>query len=671
MIGLFSKSNSPVPLESVHWDINVIESIMELEISQTFVNKDTDPIEAEYVFPVEEDMAICGLTIRINEKILEAKLMEKEEAANKYSEAVASGHAGYMMSYDANQKDLLRLVVGNLLPGKKAIVSIKLVKKLDSELNALSIRIPTTFTPRYHNATDVSSEVPAAVKQKFVASDEITYTWTMTARITSAGKIAKIQCTSHKVSIKEGKDPRTAVVNLEGGPQIPDRDFVLNYTSEELNTPVVRIQKSPFYSEYATIVTFCPTTAEGKDPTATGLGEYIFILDCSGSMGGNRITLAKDALNRFLLKLPDQSLFNVYLFGSSFNSFFPKSVEYSPKNLAAAKNELSAVDSNMGGTEIYTLLEDIFSQACRPGYPRSLFLLTDGGVSNVEAVISLIRGQRKQTRVHTFGIGSGASNALIKGGAEAGNGHAEFVTEGESVTEKVLSTLRSASKPALSDINIEWPKGWSVIKSSLASAVYVNEVFVVYALCSEVAEGVAQISAIDTSDGKRVKYETKIGKENMDEGMGIYKIAARSIIKDFNLKKEEEVQLALKYNVLSPNTSYIVVDKQIEPSTGALKEVRVPVAITRDSSHILCVTGVATLRSFVDNSKNRCMQPVISFPDGSSDMCLESVSDKVSILKEAAAGFSSTSQFSSSSGSVSILTTNTDRVTSWFSYCFS
>ena len=40
-------------------------------------------------------------------------------------------------------------------------------------------------------------------------------------------------------------------------------------------------------------------------------------------------------------------------------------------------------------------------------------------------------------RVFTFGIGSGASTALVKGLAKAGNGTAEFMKEGERLQPKV------------------------------------------------------------------------------------------------------------------------------------------------------------------------------------------------------------------------------------------
>jgi hypothetical protein len=83
----------------------------------------------------------------------------------------------------------------------------------------------------------------------------------------------------------------------------------------------------------------------------------------------------------------------------------------------------------MGGTEIEEPLENILKAKVIEGYPKQIFLLTDGEVSDTEKVIDLVRRNIKYSRVHTIGIGSGASESLIKGCAWKGKGYHIFIKD--------------------------------------------------------------------------------------------------------------------------------------------------------------------------------------------------------------------------------------------------
>jgi len=55
-------------------------------------------------------------------------------------------------------------------------------------------------------------------------------------------------------------------------------------------------------------------------------GEFIFLLDRSGSMRGDRIKMAREALIFFLKSLPSQCFFNIVSFGSRHKQMYPNSV---------------------------------------------------------------------------------------------------------------------------------------------------------------------------------------------------------------------------------------------------------------------------------------------------------------------------------------------------------
>ena len=75
---------------------------------------------------------------------------------------------------------------------------------------------------------------------------------------------------------------------------------------------------------------------------------------------------------------------------------------------------ISSFGADMGGTEIFQAMKNIFSNPPKTNIDgglreRHLFLLTDGAVGNTSQVIDLIKTNSWNNKVHTFGIGSGAS----------------------------------------------------------------------------------------------------------------------------------------------------------------------------------------------------------------------------------------------------------------------
>ena len=65
-------------------------------------------------------------------------------------------------------------------------------------------------------------------------------------------------------------------------------------------------------------------------------------------------------------------------------------------------------------------------------------------------------------RCFTFGIGSGASTALVEGLARAGNGTAEFVKEGERMQPKVrMYTLQPRSQAFITCSMKAWERGYT------------------------------------------------------------------------------------------------------------------------------------------------------------------------------------------------------------------
>lgn len=126
-------------------------------------------------------------------------------------------------------------------------------------------------------------------------------------------------------------------------------------------------------------------------------------------MSGARIEKAKQALILFIKSLPQDTYFNVISFGSGSAAMFTQSLKYNDKEVESAVLSIKMMSADMGGTEIYNPLFNLLSQKPIDGYPKQIFLLTDGGVSNTQGVINMVGNNNRYARVHTIGIGNGCS----------------------------------------------------------------------------------------------------------------------------------------------------------------------------------------------------------------------------------------------------------------------
>lgn len=88
------------------------------------------------------------------------------------------------------------------------------------------------------------------------------------------------------------------------------------------------------------------------------------------------------------------------------------------------------------------------------GFPRFIFLLTDGEISNTGQVVDLIRHHNIHSEVFTLGVGHEVCQNLIKGAAAAGRGKFEFAHDHEHIKRHVVKLLRAAVARELPAFNI-------------------------------------------------------------------------------------------------------------------------------------------------------------------------------------------------------------------------
>ncbi|XP_041919251.1 von Willebrand factor A domain-containing protein 5A-like isoform X4 [Alosa sapidissima] len=403
--GLVTKNKEPVPLKSVEVDVHVQGHVATVTSTLLYVNGEERPLEAVFVFPLPGECAVCHLSAKIGDTEVVAKLQEKQKAREEYDDALSSGHQAFLLEESDQSPDVFQLNVGSLPPGESAAITLVYISELDMQADdALRFCLPAVLNPRY-TPQDMDRSQMATVTS--VPAGTVPYTLALSAHLSSPQPISKVEsnCDLEPLAYLN-PDKTQATVSLSPG-HLFDRDveLLLYYHDAHKPTAIVEAgldtaEPGSLMRDPVVLLSIYPEFPAAVTSSLSTCGEFIFVVDRSGSMdcamhsgkdAKMRIESAKDTLLLLLKSLPMGCYFNIYGFGSRYEHFFPKSVEYNQKTMDDALEKVKGMRADMGGTEILQPLKHIYSQPCIPSHPRQLFIFTDGEVGNTKQVLDLVK----------------------------------------------------------------------------------------------------------------------------------------------------------------------------------------------------------------------------------------------------------------------------------------
>ncbi|KAM4590381.1 von Willebrand factor A domain-containing protein 5A-like isoform 1-T2 [Fundulus diaphanus] len=590
--GLLTDKKEPVPLKSIEVELEVKDHVATVVSTLNYENKEDKPLEAVFVFPLPGDAAVCHFSAQIGQTHIVAEVKEKQQAREEYDDALSSGQQAFLLEESDQSPDIFSLSVGSLPPGESASIRLEYVTELAVQADdGLRFCLPAVLNPRYQPQ---GSEGPS-VQVTSVPASLVPYSLSFSARVSSPRPISKVEsnCSLEPLQYLNA-DQTQATVKLAAGHKF-DRDVELLIYYKDAHQPTAVVEAGQasakpgsLMGDPVVMVSLYPEFPEDVMSSLASCGEFVFLMDRSGSMGcpmnnstpqETRISSARDTLLLLLKSLPMGCYFNIYSFGSEFEHIFPTSVEYSEKTMEEALKKVEKMQDDLGGTEILLPLKHIYGQPCIPKQPRQLFIFTDGEVGNTKEVTDLVKMNAGTHRCFSFGIGEGASSALINGMAKEGGGHAQFITGTDRLQPKVMQSLRFALQPAVEDISVSWdlPKGVSsTILSPPITAMFQGQRSLIYAQltgqCSEATDGSVTVKYSLAGHPSQNQLHFKL-KPAGDTGLTVHRLAARTVIRclesesthseqeDGEVKKKKVVELSVQSEVSSSFTAFIAVNK--------------------------------------------------------------------------------------------------------------
>ena len=549
MARLEAVDGTEIILESIDVQANLQGLVSEVTVTQTYRNLQKTNIEAVYTFPLPSDAVLLDLSLELNGKTLRGTVERAEKAEENYEDAIVDGDSAVLLK--KSKLDLFTINVGNLLPNESVTVQFKYAQLHYWQGDSLRFHLPTTIAPRYGDPTAAGlaeHEVP-----EYALS--VDHGFSLAFRVEGEMALADFECPSHPVRVST----KNGIVEfvLSGGSALMDRDFIM--VAKKASQSVLDGLYAQDGEEYVALASFHPVLPEDSTESARCVK---LVVDCSGSMSGDSIEQAKEALHEILSSLRANDYFNLITFGSNYNLFFPEPAPANAFNIKKASQFVDRIDADMGGTEIGAALEAAYKCGSIKGLSADLLLITDGQVWDDDRVIAA--AQNSGHRIFSVGVSSAVSEGFVRKISELTSGACELVSPRENMSERIVRHFRRIHQPSASAMRIEWPEVPIRQIPDKLETVYAGDTLHVFAWFNNPPKENSQL-VMRFEDGRTVTQEVQFSsKPQCSEHLIsiLPRIAAQTRLQTTDATKS--VQMAVDYQLVTDYTSYVLVAERSE-----------------------------------------------------------------------------------------------------------
>ena len=602
-----------IALRGVRVNATLVGMTARTAIEQVFVNQEARAVEAVYTFPLPDEGAVCSFEIVVADRVLTGVVDEREQAIAKYEDAINQGEGAFLLEQE--RPDIFTVRVGNLLPRQAVTVRLTYVQPLDVTDSTVRFALPTTVAPRYVTAT-ATDPLQAAIDGDAINPPhvlQVPYGLMLGVHVDLGRQLRSISSASHAIKTEFGENHQYRI-SFAGGVSEMNRDVVIELKLAHEVSPSVQIGDGPDGAKYLA-VSFLPEFEE-RDLANQPPADVMFVIDCSGSMGGESIQQAKAALELCLRSLNLGDTFNVCCFGSQFNLMWPQPRVYGDATLKQALHYVARIDANLGGTELYSPLVAVLAN--RTETVRQVILLTDGQISNEDAVMKLVRQHKAHNRVFAFGIGSSPSASLVNGLARASAGAAEFISPGENIADKVLRTFSRLASPSLVNVEVDFALAEATVATPHLPPVFDGDMLTLYArVTGKLPETITLRARAATGE----KAWTAAVASSRGDEPAIATTWARKMIQtleaDADLNRQRLLEISRKFNLVCSLTAFVAIEhRSIEDRNDGKPALRrVPVQLAEGWGGIDAMAmGGALPSSLADMCLDRSIDGPLSVP---------------------------------------------------------
>ena len=599
-LGLYiDKENELLPIFSIEINAVIYGKFAKVQLIHNYYNPYDEYLDTSFKFPTGLYQVFDGIEVEFDNKKIKGVVGLKKEIRKNYVSKLSEGQtvikAEEFCPTSARIKDnTLVTNIGNIPPHKKIKVIFSFLQTLNISLNKLyKFVLPLVLSPKYIpsentyillkdyiskenlNSNKFNSSINMG-KIKFIQNkndNNLKYYYNIDITINSGLKIDKIETRmkDNKVIIKRINDNIYKVSLDPSELHIPNEDFILEYeiNQEYLKQPLFLLELLPkFINDYFFYYYFNPTKLIDEKEIKNELnedlkGNFLLLIDCSGSMYGNKINMVIQSLIYFLKSLKENgSKFNIICFGDVCHSIFKRNKLVNDENVNEALNLVLEFSAYMGGSNIKKVLEYIKEELIEIYLLNRIFIITDGEDYLFNDCFNLIKdishNPNFDCKIYSLGIGNGCRESSIKDIATNGDGEYELAKNEEDVPDKIIYLLDSSIHFCLDNFDFKLKNNNDKILQECKWSRKLNTNIEFYAFLTD--KNFLKENSLICSfyfNKRKYIYEKKIELNETLSSDILHKLFLKSyIILQIQENKNKSRELSIKYQILSEETAF-------------------------------------------------------------------------------------------------------------------
>lgn len=540
---------SAIQLVSYQAHIEIEGLWAETRLDLRFHNPNSQRLEGTFVLPIPRHAQVDRVTLDINGKATPAELLQADKARDIYESIVRRMKDPALVEYV--DSDLIRARVFPFEPRSERRLSVTYRTLLESDYGMRRYTLPIKR----------SSTAPATIEGRVLRSG--------IDHLTSPTHPLKLTQASDHWAFSTGSD-RPHEFELLAQTTSDQMRISAQFHQENADSGWVMLRISP------------PSAIEtvSKNPK-----DIVFVVDSSGSMAGDKLKQVQAALVFCLQALNPDDRFQIVRFATEAESLATEWVANNSANVLRATQFVKDFQA-IGGTHIEEALALTAQLPRDPKRPQLVLFMTDGkptiGARDESVLLATMKaGQR---RFFTLGVGYDVNTHLLDRMSEQSKGFRTYVRPEEDLEIKLSSLYQKIQSPVMTQLKLS-AKGMRLsaqVPQQLPDLFHGSEIQV---LAKFMGQGKAsvELTGLIMGQTERCRIEIMIPSKPV-QAPYLAKIWAQRrvgyLLDEIRLHgesaevKDEIIRLAKAWGILTPYTSFLILEDEEEQSASTDPPVR-------------------------------------------------------------------------------------------------